>query len=323
MRLSTSMMYQQNMNGVSNAQSLWMEAGQHLSTGKKVINPSDDPIAASRAVVLSQSQAENDQYSLARTFAKQNLSLEEDTLSQVTLVMQGAMEKVVNAGNGTLSDEDRLSLSKELQGLRDQLLNLANTQDGNGRYIFAGYASDSAPFSPDALTNEIVYGGGEIPITQKVDSQREMTINHTGTQVFMSLTSSAKPEPDGTTPSEKNVFATLDAVIGALKVPVDAADATAKDTLTAAVDKANRGLNNSYNNVLSVRSELGVQLKEIDNLDALGDQRALTQKQQMSELVDVDYNAAISAYVMQQAALQASYKTFSDMSQMSLFQMNR
>ena len=59
MRMSTGMMYQQNMNGITGNQSLFMKAAEQLSSGKRVINPSDDPLAASRAVMLSQSQAEN------------------------------------------------------------------------------------------------------------------------------------------------------------------------------------------------------------------------------------------------------------------------
>jgi flagellar hook-associated protein 3 FlgL len=42
----------------------------------------------------------------------------------------------------------------------------------------------------------------------------------------------------------------------------------------------------------------------------------------MSDLVNVDLTEAASNYTMQQTALQASYKTFTDMSKMSLFQMN-
>ncbi len=89
------------------------------------------------------------------------------------------------------------------------------------------------------------------------------------------------------------------------------------------IDKTNRGLKNSLNNVLTVRAELGTQLSELDALDSLGSDRALGQTQQMSDLINVDWNAAISSYVMQQAALQASYKAFTDMQGMSLFQLNR
>lgn len=136
MRISTQMMYEQSMRGVTNSQSLWLSYGEQMSTGKRINRPSDDPIAASQAVVLSQAQTQNSQYALARSFATTKVSLEENVLSQVTTAIQAAQEKIVNAGNGTLSDDDRASLATNLQGIRDQLMNLANSTDGNGRYIF-------------------------------------------------------------------------------------------------------------------------------------------------------------------------------------------
>ncbi|HCC1215111.1 TPA: flagellar hook-associated protein FlgL, partial [Salmonella enterica subsp. enterica serovar Paratyphi C] len=193
MRISTQMMYEQNMSGITNSQAEWMKLGEQMSTGKRVTNPSDDPIAASQAVVLSQAQAQNSQYALARTFATQKVSLEESVLSQVTTAIQTAQEKIVYAGNGTLSDDDRASLATDLQGIRDQLMNLANSTDGNGRYIFAGYKTEAAPF--DQATGG--YHGGEKSVTQQVDSARTMVIGHTGAQIFNSITSNAVPEPDG------------------------------------------------------------------------------------------------------------------------------
>ncbi len=321
MRISTQMMYEQNMRGVTNAQSEWLRYGEQMSTGKRVNRPSDDPIAASQAVVLSQAQAQNSQYALARTFATQKISLEENVLTQVTTAIQSAQEKIVYAGNGTLSDDDRASLATDLQGIRDQILNLANSTDGNGRYIFAGYKTEAAPYTDTAGT--VTYGGGDKAVTQNVDAARTMVIGHTGDQVFNHITSNAKPEPtaeDGTTPdSETDLFKMLDTAIAALNKP--AAELT--DTEKDAIDKTNRGLNNSLNNVLTVRAELGTQLSELDKLDSLGSDRALGQSQQMSSLVDVDWNATISSYTMQQAALQASYKAFTDMQGMSLFQLNK
>ncbi|MDO2346621.1 hypothetical protein Q2471_26775, partial [Escherichia coli] len=71
------MMYQRNMRGITNSQAEWMKYGEQMSTGKRFVNPSDDPIAASQAVVLPQAQAQTSQYTLARTFATQKVSLEE------------------------------------------------------------------------------------------------------------------------------------------------------------------------------------------------------------------------------------------------------
>lgn len=320
MRISTAMMYQQNMRGVTTSQSEWLRYGEQMSTGKRVTKPSDDPIAASQAVVLSQAQAQNSQYALARTFATQKVSLEENVLGQVTTAIQSAQEKIVYANNGTLSDDDRASLATDLEGIRNQIMNLANSTDGNGRYIFAGYKTEAAPFSGTA--GNVTYKGGDTPVSQSVDAARTMTIGHTGTQIFNSITSNAVPEPGNGT-SETNLFNMLDSAVKTLRTPTEGLDDAGKADLTAAIDKTSRGLKNSLNNVLTVRAELGTQLSELDKLDELGNDRALGQAQQMSDLVDVDWNSAISSYVMQQAALQASYKAFSDMQGMSLFQLNK
>lgn len=317
MRISTQMMYEQNMRGITNSQSKWLAYGEQMSTGLRVNRPSDDPIAASQAVVVSQAQEQNAQFKTARTFANQKISLEENVLSQVTTTVTAAQTSIVKAGNGSMSDDDRASMATELQGIRDQLMNLANSTDGNGRYIFGGYKTSEPPF--DKTTG--AYSGGSEAITQQVDSARTMVIAHTGTQVFDSISSNAVKEPNGDT-SQTNVFEMLDDAIAALKVPVGD-DETAKETSQAALDKANRGLRNSLNNVLTVRAELGTQLDELDKLDALGDDRSLGLTQQMSDLVNVDWSSAISSYTMQQAALQASYKAFSDMQGMSLFQLNK
>ncbi|MBE0151862.1 flagellar hook-associated protein FlgL [Serratia sp. PL7] len=320
MRMSTSMIYQQNLSGVTNNQSLWMQSGQQLSSGKRVLYPSDDPLAASQAVMISQSMSENSQYALARTFARQNISMEETVLRSAADGIKDMKTLIVNAGDGTLSDNDRDSLATQLQGLKDQLLSQANSTDGNGRFIFAGFANDKAPFVEQG--GKVVYQGSNSAIEQKVDANRTMTVGHTGSSIFMSLTSNIKPEPDGSV-SETNVFESIDTALKALKTPLQGADEATRAQVTAALDKATRGLDNSYNNVLSTNAVLGTQLQELDVLDSIGIENNTANKNQLTALVEADVVEAISSYYMQQAALQASYKTFSDMQGMSLFQMNR
>jgi flagellar hook-associated protein 3 FlgL len=288
-----------------------------MSTGKRVNRPSDDPIAASQAIVLSQSQSQNSQFALARTFATQKVSLEDNVLAQVNTALSSVREKLVYAANGTLSDDDRLSLATDIQGVRDQLMNLANTADGNGRFIFAGYKTESAPF--DSATGD--YKGGLEPITQQVDTARNMAISHTGQQIFESITSNAQEVPGGGY-GETNMFKILDATVASLKTPIEN-DPTAAAAQAQVIANAQIGIKNSQNNILTVVADVGTKMNELEKLDTLGDDRALGQTKQMSDLVDVDWNAAISSYTMQQAALQASYKAFSDMQGMSLFQLNR
>lgn len=135
MRLSTSMMYQQNMQGIINGQATWQKTGEQLSTGKRVVNPSDDPIAAASAIMLGQAQSENSQYTLARTFAKQSMSLEESILNKSSTTITSALTEVIKGG-GVLNDDDRKSVATSLRGMKAELLNMANSTDGNGNYIF-------------------------------------------------------------------------------------------------------------------------------------------------------------------------------------------
>ena len=317
MRISTQMMYDQNMRSVTSSQAEWLKSGEQMSTGKRVVNASDDPVAAAQAVVLSQAQAQNSQYATARGFAYQRVALEDSVLGNVATVISSAQSTLIQANTGVLADSDRASLATQLQGIRDQLMNLANTSDGNGRYIFGGFKTEDPSFDPATG----VYQGGTNAVTQQVDAARSMVIGHTGKQIFDSITSNATQEANPAD-TETSLFVMLDTAIAALKTPTDG-DATAQAAQTARIEKSQRGLKNSLDNVVTVRAEVGVQMQELKALDELGEDRELGQKEQMSNLVDVDTTAAISSYIMNQAALQASYKAFSDLQGMSLFQLNR
>ncbi|MCL6328435.1 flagellar hook-filament junction protein FlgL [Pectobacterium carotovorum subsp. carotovorum] len=316
MRLSTSMIYQQNMQGIINGQATWQKTGEQLATGKRVVNPSDDPIAAANVIMLGQAQSENSQYTLARTFAKQSMSLEDSILDRSVTTITSALTEVISGG-GVKSDDDRKSNATALRGMKAELLNLANSTDGNGNYIFAGYETDKAPFVEGATGVE--YIGGDKAISQRVDAARDMNVSHVGSAVFNSATGDAKKEPDGSI--QADLFETLDIAIKALETPLDGADDVTKANVAAAIDTANRGLNNTLNNVSSVRAELGIQLNEIDSLDSIGKDRDVANKATLSQLQDTDWYDAISSYIMQQSSLQASYTAFQNMQGMSLFQM--
>ncbi len=319
MRLSTSLIFSRQMEGMSNAQNRWLDSGMRITNGKRVNKPSDDPVSASQAVNVAQTQNKDAQYSLAQSFATQSLSNEESALSSVSEGIETALTQVVYGSTGTLNDDDRASIATQLQGIRDQLVNLANSQDSNGRYIFAGYKTQQPPFVSTA--KGVIYQGGEEAISQGVSSQRTMTIGHPGDSVFMSLTSNAAPEPDGSA-SETSVFNMLDAAIKALSVPQSGASDETIEQFGDSMDKVNRGLHNALNNVLSVRSEIGSDLAELDTLDSQGQDRSVMLSSQMSQLTDADLTQSISDYTMQETALQASYKTFSQISKLSLFQLN-
>ena len=69
MRISTVTMFESSLSSMNRQQSDFLKVGQQLATGRRVVNPSDDPQAASRAVSVSQSMALTQQYADSRVTA--------------------------------------------------------------------------------------------------------------------------------------------------------------------------------------------------------------------------------------------------------------
>ncbi|MBG6029150.1 flagellar hook-associated protein FlgL [Proteus mirabilis] len=314
MRLSSNQIFSQRVDNITSSQSKWMTEGNKISSGRRVEKPSDDPMAASQAVMVKQSESRNQQYATARGFAKNSMSLQMSLASQMVNITTKIQETLVAAGNdATLSDEDRASLADQLEGLKDQLVGIGNTKDGVGRYIFAGFQSDKPPFVADA-TGKITYQGGDKQITQKVDSNIEMVTNFTGIETLQSSGSK------GTAP---DIFEALDGAITALREPLSGKPQADRDAALDKIDAANRVNRATLNNISSVEAKLGLQLQELDNLDDLGADTSLRNAKRLSELRELDWTQAISDYYQEESVLQASYKVFNDMKDMSMFKMYR
>ncbi|WP_280539321.1 flagellar hook-associated protein FlgL [Chromohalobacter sp. 11-W] len=409
MRISTVTMYEQGVSAMNRQQADFADVGQQIASGKRVVNPSDDPRAASRAVGVSQSLAVNAQQESSRVTARNSLSQEESVLNSVSDAIGSAKSLVVQAGNGTLSDADRESLASDLEGAYETLIGLGNTTDGNGTYLFSGYQDNAKAFSrTDAGDNvdTIGYEGDQGVKKQKIDAERSMNTSDTGSDVFMKFSSGSEyiaeagegntgsmtftgpdvrdaaaagygdayeisfadngagdleytatntntgdtvtaeytdgetiefgglaltmeGEPaDGdslnVTPGgdmdeqQASLFKTIGDTINALRQPVetDADQAALDNTLST----ASRKLDASLDNVLTTRASVGARMNELNALDDVGGNREIAYEQTRSDLVDLDYNSAISDYMLSQVGLQASQKSFADIQQMSLFQ---
>ncbi|MFA5597525.1 MAG: flagellar hook-associated protein FlgL [Pusillimonas sp.] len=184
MRISSSLFFQTGVNTINNQQAGLMKLYQQIGTGKRMINPSDDPLAAAQSINIAQSQTMNLRYTENRQVAKSALSSEENTLTSVTSLLVGIKTRLVEAGNGTLSDADRAVLGNVLSNARDNLLGLANSTDGNGQYMFSGHKGTQPPFVEGA-DGKIVYQGDDGRRKIQVDQTRQLDAADTGRELFM------------------------------------------------------------------------------------------------------------------------------------------
>lgn len=146
MRVSTSWIQQQSVGSMMNRQSDLSDLNTQLSTGKRINQPSDDPVGAARALDMSHLIADSAQYQRNITSANGRLGLEDQTLSNTGNVLQRVRTLLLQAANGSQTDGSRGDIAAELSQLRAQLLGQANSTDGQGEYIFAGNRTGTQPF---------------------------------------------------------------------------------------------------------------------------------------------------------------------------------
>ncbi|MDM0042950.1 flagellar hook-associated protein FlgL [Variovorax dokdonensis] len=186
MRISTSSFYEQNVSAMGLQQQKLFRVQQQLAAGTKFLTAGDDPVAAARALGTSETLALSAQYATSRDRAKLALSREETALDSATSILQNIKTLTVQAGNGALSDADRASLATTIQSNLEQLVGLANSDDGNGQFLFAGYKSANAPFAMQA-DGSVQYLGDQGQRMMQIDVARQMSTSDDGRSVFMSV----------------------------------------------------------------------------------------------------------------------------------------
>ena len=193
MRISTSQIFDAGALGIQNGQGSLFKLQNQLSTGRKVLTPKDDPVAAAQALVVTQSRDVNSQFMVNQGQAKSQLGLVDSQLTAVIENLQNVREKVVQAGNTILSQQNREAIAQELESRLNELIGIANSDNGSGEFLFSGYRGNVLPFAasgavvPPATTRPITYYGDDGERLLQVSSSRQMAVSVPGSDVFMEV----------------------------------------------------------------------------------------------------------------------------------------
>lgn len=183
MRISSSLFFQTGLNSINAQQADLLHLYRQAASGQRMVTPADDPLAAAQAVNLSQSQSLNERYAANRDVLKMNLGHEENTLNSITTLLQDIKTRLVEAGNGTMSDADRATLADVLKNSKETLFGLANATDGNGQYLFSGFSASQPAFIKDAL-GSVSYSGDTGQREIQADQTRRIQTGDLGIDVF-------------------------------------------------------------------------------------------------------------------------------------------
>jgi flagellar hook-associated protein 3 FlgL len=293
MRISTNTIYQLSTSQMTALQEKISQTSQQASTGKKVMTPQDDPVGSAKLLEAKQAISINDQYAVNRNALKYTIGIANVALNGVQDVMQSMNEQIVNLGNGSLNSSNRQSIALTLQSQLDHLVSLSNTKDAAGHYIFSGYKSDTASINASTY----VYGGDANNAVIQVDSSTQLGLGVNANTMFSS-----------------GFLAQIEDTIEILSD----ASSTDEDITNSIADLAEK-FNESQITVSAAQVTLGTTENRLTSMDSIGSERNLAYKDAVSSLEDVDYNKVLSDLARQQLQLQVAQKTFTQISNLSIF----
>lgn len=147
MRISTQQVFLSNIDNLNKSSADLFKSQQQLATGKRVLQPSDDPLASAQIQKFKKEIARTEQFSGNIEVAERRLELEEITIEQINNQSIRLRELTIQGKNGTLSDTDRQVIASEVDEIIKSLDSLMNTKDVQGEFLFAGNKGFTQPYT--------------------------------------------------------------------------------------------------------------------------------------------------------------------------------
>ena len=304
MRVTQAGFYNKATQQMGNQQAKVFETQAQLSSGKKILRPSDDPALASAINNLKSQMDTNQRYLTNLGRMNDTLKMQEASVSSSIEVVSRIKELSIQAANDTYSASDRKSLAIEVKELISSLADLGNMRGTDGAYLFSGFTQNQAPFKESSL-GVVSYTGSPDYQRVLVDEGRSMQIGMPGSDVFGSV---QHTDTKAGTTTSIDFFATLGSMYQAL---VNNDTTSIRDGL----DK----ISSVHEHVTVQQANIGSRMKRVETLTHAIEDRDFTYKSLQSSMEDLDYVEAASRLKNQSLALQAGQQTFAQLSGLSLF----
>ncbi len=313
MRISTATAYNNGTNAILRENVDLNKTLLQIATGKRILSPADDPADAARILGLNQQKEQTTKYQDNIIAAENSLEMEDVTLKGIVNVLQRVRELTVQGNNATYDAEQRKSISFEVKELADSLLSYANTVNGQGEYLFAGYKVDTIPFVKGA-NGEVTYQGDQGQKKIQIGASRQIAVSDSGFDVFMSTPGIVGN--DGTTPI--SMFKVVSDIEEALRTN-DGPGAGSPESFNEAMQRGLDNLDKALGKIIDIQATIGARLNATESQDNVNADYLVQIETTMSETQDLDYARAVSRMKLQQTGLEAAQQSFTQIHSLSLF----
>jgi len=274
-----------------------------MASGKRVLVPSDDPIASTRVIQLNREESAIDQYQDNITTASSSMAQQETMLGSVSDALLSVRDDLVQASNGTNNAEALNSFGTEIASLTASMVASLNYCDGDGHYMFSGTASDQETITMDENGN-YVYNGNDEHRTATVSNGMEIDTNVSAGEMFFSGS-------DGS-----DIFNTLNDLANMLLDPnIDPSDPAVQDSISSAIDSVDQAIDQVSGGI----SQLGENQDTLEMVSGAETGISTTNQTVIGAMTNLDYATAATELDGLMGSVQATQATYAKISQLSLF----
>lgn len=323
------MIFDQLTRAMQRETEVFGKLNEQLTTGKKINKPSDDVLGMKNSMGYRLTLQNYEQFTKNSDQASTEITFTEVVMSQVTDTLQ-RLSSLVNEGVRTMNDASERKLSEErAKQMRDQLLDLSNTQFGD-RYLFSGFKTDTQSYNSttydyqgdSGVMNVMIDKGAVVPVNvpgskafspaytaPTVVQVKDAYIHYTpgaGTTTNVEIRAS-----DDTTVLDSFSFSNVIQMADLLSSAINAQDIGRIEALRQPLDMA-------VKNVINLESVNQLKLNRIDDQKKLGNNAANNVKAFLSKTEDADITEVITEMQKSQVALSAMQISSSRMLQQSL-----
>ncbi|MEQ6388777.1 flagellar hook-associated protein FlgL [Bacillaceae bacterium S4-13-58] len=277
MRVTQSMLTNNMLKNLSRSYSNLDKYSDQLSTGKKVNRPSDDPVVAMKGMNYRSQLTEVEQFQRNLGEVYNWMDNSDSALDKATQALQRLRELAVQASNGTYEENQRESIAKEVDQLKEHLIDIANTKVNN-KYIFNGTDTKNAPVSVDLTTGAVSALGNTSEVLIEVYSGTKLKTNINPQNVF-----------------SNQLFADITKFSDALKSNNDSELQTALGNVDTHID-----------NLVNERADLGARMNRLELVENRLAEQEIIATRTMSDNEDIDMEKVIMNLTTQESIHRAA-----------------
>jgi len=186
MRVSTAQFYLQSAQQMSQKTSDVNERMSYLTSGKRVLTAKDDAVSFGTLAGYKNDLANIEKYKRNIDRAESHNNLQEVVFADAEVILDQIKQDMLLANNGRMSSDDLQVLADQVRNNFDQLLNIGNTKNENGDYIFSGYQTTLKPFSQQS-DGAVTYSGDDGVNKIQVSKNIDIATNQTGDAAFINV----------------------------------------------------------------------------------------------------------------------------------------